>query len=58
MRSLKELQIVNSLFEITYWLGNLSMDEYINQVDREISFSPALRETLGHHTYMANVGHT
>ena len=42
---------VNSLFEITYWLGNLSMDEYINQVDREISFSPALRETLGHHIY-------
>ena len=44
-------QEVNNLFEITYWLGKLSMDEYFDQLDREISFSPALRETLGHHIY-------
>ncbi|MEZ4911020.1 MAG: hypothetical protein R2774_09165 [Saprospiraceae bacterium] len=42
---------VNNLFEITYWLGKLSMDEFFDQQDREISFSPALRETLGHHIY-------
>jgi hypothetical protein len=42
---------VNSLFEITYWLGKLSMDEYLSQIDREITFSPALRENLGHHIY-------
>lgn len=42
---------VNSLFEITYWLGKLSMEEFLTQVDREISFSPALRENLGHHIY-------
>ncbi len=42
---------VNSLFEITYWLGKLSMDEFLTQIDREITFSPALRENLGHHIY-------
>lgn len=42
---------VNSLFGITYWLGKLSMDEYFDDNDREISFSPTLRETLGHHFY-------
>lgn len=42
---------VNSLFEITYWLGKLSMDEFLSQIDREITFSPALRESLGHHIY-------
>ena len=42
---------VNSLFEIVYWLGRLSIDEYVDQNDREISFSSALREKLGHHFY-------
>jgi hypothetical protein len=42
---------VNSLFEITYWMGKLSMDEFIDLNDREISFSPALRQNLGHHIY-------
>lgn len=42
---------VNSLFHITYWLGRRSMEEFIDQNDREISFSSALREKLGHHIY-------
>lgn len=42
---------INSLFEITYWLGRLSMDEYFDQIDREISFSSNLRDSLGHHAY-------
>ncbi len=42
---------VNNLFEITYWLGRLSMDEFLTQTDREITFSPALRDSLGHHIY-------
>lgn len=42
---------VNNLFEIVYWMGKLSMEEYFDQVDREITFSPALRENLGHHIY-------
>ncbi len=43
--------LVNNLFAIIYWLGKLSMDEYFDDNDREISFSPTLRETLGHHFY-------
>ncbi|MBK9255588.1 MAG: hypothetical protein IPM42_08895 [Saprospiraceae bacterium] len=42
---------VSNLFEVVYWLGKLSMDEYFEQTDREITFSPALRESLGHHIY-------
>ncbi len=42
---------VNSLFHITYWLGRLSMEESLEQNDREISFSSALREKIGHHVY-------
>ncbi len=42
---------VNNLFEIMYWLGRLSMDEFLTQTDREITFSPALRDSLGHHIY-------
>ena len=47
----KSSKDVHSLFEVVYWLGKLSMDEFVNQNDREISFSPLLRTKLGHHTY-------
>ncbi len=42
---------VNSIFHITYWLGKLSFDEALHKEDREISFSSALREKVGHHIY-------
>lgn len=42
---------VNSLFEIVYWLGRLSIDEFTTGKDREISFSSSLTEVLGHHIY-------
>ncbi len=42
---------VNSVFHITYWLGKLSTDEEQEKLDREISFSSALREKVGHHYY-------
>jgi hypothetical protein len=42
---------VNSLFHITYWLGRLSTEEALDQNDRTITFSSALRERVGHHTY-------
>ncbi|MCB0569814.1 MAG: hypothetical protein KDC66_08635 [Phaeodactylibacter sp.] len=42
---------VNSIFHITYWLGKLSTEEAQQQNDREISFSSALRERIGHHYY-------
>lgn len=42
---------VNSLFEITYWLGKRSIEEAADQIDREITFSSTLREVLGHHIF-------
>lgn len=41
----------NSLFSIIYHLGKLSIDEFLNEKDREISFSATLRERVGHHVY-------
>ncbi len=42
---------VNSLFHIAYWLGKLSIEEARDKNDREISFSTALREKIGHHIF-------
>ena len=42
---------VNSLFEITYWLGKRSIDEHALSLDREITFSSALRENVGNHMH-------
>jgi hypothetical protein len=42
---------VNSLFHIAYWLGKRSTEEAEKGLDREISFSSALREKIGHHYY-------
>ncbi len=42
---------VNSIFRITYWLGRLSTEEAEQNQDREITFSSALRERVGHHQY-------
>ncbi len=42
---------VNSIFHITYWLGRLSLEEAERDLDREITFSSALREKIGHHYY-------
>jgi len=39
----------NSLFHVTYWLGRLATEEHWDNQDREISFSSALREKIGHH---------
>lgn len=41
----------NGLFHVVYWLGKLSMDEKKGKFQREISFSPTLRQRLGHHIY-------
>ncbi len=42
---------VNSIFHVTYWLGKLSTQEANEKIDREITFSSALREKVGHHYY-------
>ncbi len=41
----------NSLFHIIYWMGKVSIDERTTNLSREITFSPTLRERIGHHTY-------
>jgi len=42
---------LSSIFHITYWLGRLSFEEEESKGDREISFSSALRDRIGHHYY-------
>ena len=41
----------NSLLHFTYWMGKLAIEEYREEKDREISFSSALRDRIGHHIY-------
>lgn len=43
----------SGLFSVVYWLGKLAMDEESDEQKkyREISFSPTLRERIGHHLY-------
>ena len=37
--------------EIVYWLGKLSIEEVTTGIKRTITFSPLLRERLGHHLH-------
>jgi len=46
-----ESKKVNSLFQIAYWLGKRSIDEHQHELDREITFSSALRENVGNHMH-------
>ena len=39
------------LFQIIYWMGQLAIDEKVNDLKRSITFSPVLRERIGHHVY-------
>ncbi len=41
----------NSLFQIVYWLGRVAMEEMQQEQDRQITFSSALRERIGHHIH-------
>ncbi|OHX68337.1 DUF6909 family protein [Flammeovirga pacifica] len=41
----------NGLFHIVYWMGKLAIDEAQKGKSRVISFSPTLRERIGHHIY-------
>jgi hypothetical protein len=38
-------------FQIIYWLGKLAINEKIHNLKREITFSPVLRERIGHHIF-------
>lgn len=39
------------LLHIIYWLGKLAIEEEINNNKRTVTFSPVLRERLGHHIH-------
>jgi len=39
------------LLHIIYWLGKLAIEETINNNKRTVTFSPVLRERLGHHIH-------
>ncbi|MCG8475600.1 MAG: hypothetical protein MI784_09015 [Cytophagales bacterium] len=40
----------SGLFDVIYWLGTLAIEE-LNGKERKITFSPSLRERIGHHIY-------
>lgn len=39
------------LLQIIYWLGKLAIEELVDNKKRTITFSPVLRERLGHHIH-------
>ena len=39
------------LLHIIYWLGKLALEELVNNNKRTVTFSPVLRERLGHHIH-------
>ncbi len=41
----------SGLFTVIYWLGKIAQDEIENNKHREISFTPTLRQQVGHHIY-------
>ncbi len=41
----------NGLFHMIYWLGQNAIEEELYETERVITFSPALRERIGHHIY-------
>ena len=47
----KKKKTANNLFHVVYWLGKRAIDEFLEERDREITFSPLLRERVGHHIY-------
>lgn len=48
---------VNSLFNIVYWLGKLSINEFLDDYDREITFSSSLRSKIGFHIFGTSWAH-
>ncbi len=60
-RSFAEINAIYSQFaveenpdrflHVIYWLGKLAIEEFLDNTKRTITFSPILRERLGHHIY-------
>jgi hypothetical protein len=45
------LETPERFLHIVYWLGKLALEEVVDNNKRTITFSPILRERLGHHIY-------
>ncbi|MEN8124601.1 MAG: hypothetical protein ABFR32_05665 [Bacteroidota bacterium] len=41
----------NRFFEIIYWMGKLALNEILEDKKHTVTFSPILRERIGHHIY-------
>ena len=41
----------NRFFHVIYWMGKLALNEMVEDKKHEITFSPILRERIGHHIY-------
>ena len=41
----------NKFFNLIFWLGQLALDETIENKKRRITFSSTLRDSIGHHIY-------
>jgi hypothetical protein len=60
-RTFEETQLVHGIvqeksnpdrfFQIIFWLGTLAINEKLHDLKRTITFSPVLRERIGHHIY-------
>lgn len=60
-RTFEETQLVHGIleeknnpdrfFQIIFWLGSLALNEKVHDLKRTITFSPVLRERIGHHIY-------
>jgi len=48
---LSEEKNPDRFFQIIYWLGQTAINEKVNSIKRAITFSPVLRERIGHHIY-------
>ena len=48
---LSEEKNLEHFFQIIYWLGQTAINEKVNGLKRAITFSPVLRERIGHHIY-------
>ncbi len=49
--SFATLESPERFLHIVYWLGKLAIEEIVDNNKRTITFSPILRERLGHHIY-------
>lgn len=49
--SFATLESPERFLHIVYWLGKLAIEEVVDNNKRTITFSPILRERLGHHIY-------